>query len=172
MSTKDQKLVFSTPGGGTAIAGPSTAVTTTSVVAAAPSAIAEKRFSEHDVFAMAAEIERILEGQSSRTVLKVLNMVGSLHRARAIPADRPIGQSTVGRVTTVTREQPKKGQPTPKAAWKDSEIYRSLIRQRELMVNTIKATPPHELSNSSHVEDLRAIEQQLKDLKASHPGNQ
>lgn len=94
-------------------------------------------------------------------------MVGSLHAARAIPSDRPIGQSLTGAAIAAPVKKPGRGQPTPPAAWKQTDDYRRLSAMRDLMVRNIKTTPASDLVNTSHVEDLRDLERQLKALKPS-----
>jgi len=127
---------------------------------------------EEDVFLLARRIEEVLAGKSNRTCQKVMNMVGSLHGLRTIPMDRPIGQSTVGTTKVVERAKPaKKGQPTPPAAWKQTDDYRRLSAQRELIVKTIKNLPADSQQKLESVEALRALEQQLKDLKKASAGN-
>lgn len=104
--------------------------------------------------------------------LKVLNAVGSLHAIRALPADRPIGQSTTGTTKVVPKAaKPKKGQPTPPAAWKQTDAYKQLKAQREAKVLTIKSLTADELSKTTHIEDLQDLNQQIKALKSPTAGN-
>lgn len=126
-----------------------------------------------DIFIIAGKIQALLSGISNKKISKVMNMVGSLHGIRAIPSDRPIGQSTVG-TTKVGQTKPPvkvKGKPTPRAEWKQTDAYKQLTAQRTLMVTTIKAHTPSELSKTSHVEDLREIERKLKALHPTTAGN-
>jgi hypothetical protein len=125
---------------------------------------------EEDIFVLASQLEAILQGKSYKTCLKALNMVGSLHAIRCIPADRPIGQSTVGTTKVVQQAiKPKKGQPTPPAAWKQTDDYRRLNAEREEIVTTIKSSTDEE--NILNVGKLRAVEQQLKALKSPSSGD-
>jgi hypothetical protein len=125
-----------------------------------------------NIFVLAGQLEAILKNKSNRVCLRVMNMVGSLHSIRCIPIDRPIGQSPVNTTTVVpSATGPSMGQPTPPAAWKQTEAYRTLTAQRISLVDTIKNLPPDELINTTHVADLREIERQLKELKSAHSGN-
>jgi len=126
---------------------------------------------DEDVFALARQIEEILKGKSNRTCSKVLNMVGSLHGLRTIPADRPIGQSTTGATIVVPKVKQEKGLPTPKAAWKQTDSYRNLSAERTKIVNTIKSLPATSPNKEKLVEDLRAVELSLKQLKSPTSGN-
>jgi len=127
--------------------------------------------SNEDIFVLAAKLEELLKGKSNKTCLKVMNMVGSLHSIRCIPSDRPIGQSTVGTTKVVPTVKQAKGLPTPKAAWKQTDAYRHLTAQREEMVSTIKSLAPAELKQTTHIEELRAVEQKLKALKSPTAGD-
>jgi hypothetical protein len=101
-----------------------------------------------------------------------MNMVGSLHAIRCIPADRPIGLSAVGTTKVVpVAKKPKKGQPTPPAAWKQTDDYRRLNAEREEIVKTIKSSSDVGNIMNSNVDKLRAIEQQLKALKSPSSGD-
>jgi hypothetical protein len=167
MSLKQTVTSSSTKGKGGTIVTPATQPTSTAVEAA----IAVSETPEEDIFILAGKLEALLKGKSNKTVLKALNMVGSLHGVRSIPADRPIGQSTTGTIRKVVAAKPEKGKPTPPAAWKQTDDYRRLSAEREKIVKTIKSRSSEELSKTTLVEDLRALEQQLKALKSSTPGN-
>lgn len=125
---------------------------------------------DKDVFALASELEKILQGQSNKTLLKVFNMVGSLHGIRAIPVDRPIGRSTAGTTKVVPVVKHVKGVKTPEAAWKKTNAYKRLSSERAEKVKTIKALNPG-VPNTALVEELRVIEQQLKALKSPTVGD-
>lgn len=128
--------------------------------------------SDKDVFVLARKIEEILKGESNKTCLKVMNMVGSLHAIRCIPSDRPIGQSTAGTTKVVPKAKAaKRGLSTPKAAWKQTDAYKHLSATRALLVKTIKALDPADPSLTGHVEELRACEQSLKALKSPTAGD-
>jgi hypothetical protein len=124
-----------------------------------------------DIFALASQLEAILSGQSYRTCLKVMNMVGSLHGIRAIPEDRPIGRSSVGttRVEPVPRPA-KKGQQPSRAGYKKSAQYIELSSKRDSVVATIKSLTDGE-SKDSAISELRRLERELKALKALKSGN-
>jgi len=167
MSLKQTVTSSSTKGKGGTIVTPATQPTSTAVEAA----IAVSETPEEDIFILAGKLEALLKGKSNKTILKALNMVGSLHGVRSIPADRPIGQSTTGTIRKVVAAKTEKGKPTPPAAWKQTDDYRRLSAEREKIVKTIKSRSSEELSKTTLVEDLRVLEQQLKALKSSTPGN-
>jgi hypothetical protein len=128
---------------------------------------------EQNVFILARQIELILQGQSNKTCMKVMNMVGSLHGIRSIPIDRPIGQSTTGTKKVVpVATKPPRGLPTPKAAWKQSDDYRRLSAERDSVVTTIKSLTPNDPAKQDLVQSLRTIELSLKNLKARTAGDQ
>jgi hypothetical protein len=124
-----------------------------------------------DIFALASQLEALLSGRSHRTCLKVLNMVGSLHEIRAIPASRPIGQSTVGstRVEPVPRPA-RKGQQPSKAGYKRTPQYIELSSKRASTVATVKSLPDGS-SKDEAISELRRLERELKELKALKSGN-
>jgi len=130
---------------------------------------------DQELFALAARIQEVLKGQSKRTCLKVLGIVGSIHGIRAIPVDRPIGQSSMGTVRPATAgpklPKTKKGKTPPPAVWKQTEDYRLLSDQRSEIVKTIKSLPTGSGDIQNQVEVLRTIEQKLKALKAPQSGN-
>jgi len=132
----------------------------------------ENTGNEQNLFMLATQIEQILSGQSNKTCMKVLTMIGSLRGIRCIPIDRPIGQSPTGKQQpagkTNQQKQPK-GKPTPKAAWKMTEEYKTLSISRTQAVQQLKEAPPE--SKDSAVEKLREIEQQLKALRSPTAGN-
>jgi hypothetical protein len=126
---------------------------------------------DEDIFALASKLEALLSGKSYGTCLKALNMVGSLHGIRAIPADRPIGRSTVGSTRVEPVPKPaKKGQQPSKAGYKKSAQYIELSSKRELAVATVKSLPDGE-SKDSAISELRRLERELKALKALKSGN-
>jgi hypothetical protein len=128
--------------------------------------------STENIFELARKLQEILKGKSNKTCMKVMNMVGSLHGIRCIPSDRPIGQSTTG-TTKVVKEpaKPKKGKPTPRAAWKQTDSYKNLSRQHEAMVKTIKSCSPTDELIETHIRDLRDIERKLKALHSPTAGD-
>jgi hypothetical protein len=121
------------------------------------------------IFALAHRLEALLSGESNRTCMKVLNMVGSLHGIRCIPADRPIGQSTAGLERKAPKPAPApKGKPTQKAAWKQTPEYRELAGKRAVLVELLKGytrSPNHPMTDET-LEDLRVTERQLKALRS------
>jgi hypothetical protein len=125
----------------------------------------------NDLFVLAQRVEEVLAGQSKKTIQKVLNMVGSLHGTRTIPVDRPIGQTTVGRVTNVTAGKKEKGKPTPPAPWKQTDDYRRLDAERKESVALLKSLSGP-VAKAPVLDKIRNLEQSLKELKGSHSGNQ
>jgi hypothetical protein len=169
MSDNQTVSSLSTEGGGATIVDPSTQQTTNTLVAAN---VAPEVDSIDNIFVLAGQLEALLKNKSNRVCLRVMNMVGSLHSIRCIPVDRPIGQPTMGTAIAVPSvSNPNRGQPTPPAAWKQTEAYRTLTAQRESLVDTIRNLSPAELVNTTHVADMREIERQLKELKSAHTGN-
>jgi len=127
---------------------------------------------DEDIFILAGKLESLLKGKSNKTCLKVMNMVGSLHGIRAIPSDRPIGQSTVGTTKVVpVAAKPKRGQPTPPAAWKQTAAYKQLSAQRQSIVDTLKSLPDYGPKKQGFISELRAVEQSLKALKSPLSGD-
>jgi hypothetical protein len=124
-----------------------------------------------DIFALASQLEALLSGQSYRTCLKVMNMVGSLHGIRAIPEDRPIGRSPVGSTRVEPVPKPaKKGQQPSRAGYKKSAQYIELSSKRDSVVATIKSLPDGE-SKDSAISELRRLEREIKALKGLKSGN-
>jgi len=146
-------------------------------VAPQPRAIAQTAIvvpepSDSDMFVIASKFEALLKDKSNKACFKILNLVGSLHSIRCISVDRPIGRSTVGTAKVVpTAPKPKKGQPTPPAAWKQTDAYKRLNAQRESIVTTLKSLGSNESAKATHIADLRAVERQLKALKSPTAGN-
>jgi hypothetical protein len=180
MSEKQNVSISSTKGKGPAIADPATQPTSTIVdkpasageSATVASAEADKSAKADaqdpdvdEVFLIAGEIEKILKGKSNKTCMKVLSMIGSLHEVRCIRPDRPIGQSTAGTTKAAPpAKKPKKGQPTPPAAWKQTDDYRRLKASRDSKITILKSLTTDE-EKTSHLADLKEIERQLKALK-------
>jgi tetrahydromethanopterin S-methyltransferase subunit H len=168
MSDKRTVSSTSTKGKGSAIARPATQPTS----AIAEAAIVAPDSSDEDIFILAGKLEELLKGKSNKTCLKVMDMVGSLHGIRAIPRDRPIGQSTAGTTRVVpVAAKPKKGLPTPPAAWKQTSAYKHLNERREEKIKILKSLPSGEsVYRPIHIEELREIERELKSLRSSTPG--
>jgi hypothetical protein len=128
-----------------------------------------------NLFGVASMIEQQLKGLSNKEAMKVLMMVGSIHGARIIPIDRPIGLSNVGKIRPATAgevSKSKRGVATPPAAYKQTDAYKRLVASRMQIVTTIKSLSPAELSKTTYVDELREIEQKLKLFKSSTAGGQ
>jgi hypothetical protein len=124
-------------------------------------------------FVIAAKVEALLKGLSNRRTLKVLNMVGSVHGIRSISVDRPIGQPSKNpiRQSSVgsSKRKGKSGNIQIPTLKKDPR-YIELSSQRDAAVAALKRDGP---DGNTHLDHLRSIEQQLKDLKTqSRSGNQ
>jgi hypothetical protein len=138
------------------------------------SAVAEAKMDDPTVkaFALAREIAELLKGSSNKTTFEALQMVASLNGLRVISADRPIGQSVMGKQRPLARQQPltrQKGQQ-PRAAYKQTKEYLGLQESRSKVVATIKKLEDGS-EKASAISDLRAVEQKLKALRASKQGN-
>lgn len=132
----------------------------------------EPQPSGENIFVLMAKMEALLKDQSNRTVLKLMNAVGSMHGVRCIPVDRPIGQSTMGTTRVAPVVKQKKGQgPAPPAAWKQSPEYIQLSAQRSAIVATIKNLPDSDPNKESEIASLRETEQKLKALKGLRSGD-
>jgi hypothetical protein len=136
-----------------------------------PSPISGVSGEEEDIFVLASKLEAMLSGQSNRTILKAFNIVGSLHGIRAIPANRPIGQSRVGSTRVEPVPKPaKKGQQPSRAGYKKSAQYIELTSKRALAVATVKSSPDGR-SKDHAISELRRLEREIKELKALKSGN-
>jgi hypothetical protein len=124
------------------------------------------------IFDLAAQVEKILHGHSNKDVMKILNLVGSIHGIRSIPVDRPIGQSTAGTVRTVPVVKAVKGKSTPKAAYKQTTEYIQLSASRDELVRQIKSIPDTEAADRLPLVDrLRSLELKLKQFKSAKSGD-
>jgi hypothetical protein len=132
-----------------------------------------EEYSIDEDFVIAAKVEALLKGLSNRRTLKVLNMVGSVHGIRSISVDRPIGQPSKNPIRQSSDGSYKgkgKSGNIQIPPFKKDPRYIELSSQREAAVAALKRDGP---SGNTHLDHLRSIEQQLKDLKTqSRSGNQ
>jgi len=127
-----------------------------------------------NAFALAAQISALLQGVSKKDTKQALEMVATLNGLRVISADRPIGQATAGRQQPANKPKSaprKKGEAPPPAAWKQTAAYRQLQADRTAVVDRLKAALKGSSEQLSLQEDLRCVEQKLKDLRASKAGD-
>jgi hypothetical protein len=119
-----------------------------------------------DIFALARQMESLLEGQSYRTVLKVMNMVGSQHGIKSMHIDKVMSLKTT---TVVSPSHPKSKGVATKADWKQTADYRQLTAQRASVVSALKKTGSD--LDAGLVAELRALEQSLRNLRPAVAGD-
>jgi len=123
------------------------------------------------VISAIAQVTSILQSLSNKEVREVLIMVGSVRNLRIVSMDRPISQPMPYAKASIPGARRTKGNPTPRATWKDNPEWRSATAEHSTLVDQIKHQTDTTVK-SQMLDELRYREVELKSLKRKLSGFQ